>query len=142
MTVYRIFAGLGGKRGWLFANWAWRLRGVLDRVLGGVGFRRGRRHPDQLRLGDALDFWRAEAVEPGSLLRLRAEMKLPGQAWLQFRCYPRPDGSTALEQTAFYAPKGLPGLAYWYLLYPAHALIFSGLIRGIGRRAERAFARN
>jgi uncharacterized protein YbjT (DUF2867 family) len=136
-TVYRVFSGLGGRRGWLFANWAWLLRGVLDRLLGGVGYRRGRRHPDRLRVGDALDFWRVEAAEPGRLLRLRAEMKVPGRAWLQFRCRPQPDGSTLLEQTAYYAPKGLLGLLYWYLLYPAHALIFSGLIRQLGRRAER-----
>jgi hypothetical protein len=137
-TVYRVVSGLGGRRGWLYANWAWLLRGVLDRMVGGAGYRRGRRHPDQLRTGDALDFWRVEAAEPGRVLRLRAEMRLPGRAWLQFRCGPRSDGTTLLEQTAFFAPKGLPGLAYWYLLYPAHALIFSGLIRAIGRRAERA----
>jgi uncharacterized protein YbjT (DUF2867 family) len=134
--VYRVLAGLGGRRGWLFADWAWRLRGMFDRLLGGVGCRRGRRHPERLRVGDALDFWRVEAVEPGRLLRLRAEMKVPGRAWLQFRCEPQSDGSTMLEQTAFYAPKGLAGLAYWYLLYPAHSLIFSGLIRGIRSRAE------
>jgi uncharacterized protein YbjT (DUF2867 family) len=139
-TVYGVFTGLGGRRGWLYANWTWLLRGVIDRMLGGVGYRRGRRHPDRLRVGDALDFWRVEAAEPGRLLRLRAEMKLPGQAWLQFRCRPQPDGTTLLEQTAHYAPKGLLGLLYWYLLYPAHALIFSGLIREIGRRSERAGA--
>jgi uncharacterized protein YbjT (DUF2867 family) len=135
-TVYRVFTGLGGRRGWLYANWAWLLRGVLDRLLGGAGYRRGRRHPDQLRVGDALDFWRVEATEPGRLLRLRAEMKVPGQAWLQFRCRPQPDGTTLLEQAAYYAPKGLLGLLYWYLLYPAHALIFSGLIRQVARQAE------
>jgi hypothetical protein len=136
-TVYRVFSGLGGRRGWLYANWAWLLRGMVDRLLGGVGYRRGRRHPDRLRVGDALDFWRVEAAEPGRLLRLRAEMAVPGRAWLQFRCHSRPDGTTLLEQTAYYAPKGLLGLLYWYLLYPAHALIFSGLIRQLGRRAER-----
>jgi uncharacterized protein YbjT (DUF2867 family) len=136
-TVYLVVSGLGGRRGWLYANWAWLLRGVLDRMVGGAGYRRGRRHPDQLRTGDALDFWRVEAADSGHVLRLRAEMRLPGRAWLQFRCRPRSDGTTLLEQTAYFAPKGLPGLAYWYLLYPAHAPIFSGLIRAIGRRAER-----
>jgi hypothetical protein len=138
--VYRTFSSLGGRRGWLYANWTWRLRGEVDRLLGGVGFRRGRRHPEELRVGDAVDFWRVEAVEPGHLLRLRAEMKLWGRAWLQFRARLRSDGRTLLEQTAYFAPKGLPGLLYWYLLYPVHALIFSGLIRDIGRRAERAGA--
>jgi len=137
-AVYRVFSGLGGRRGWLYANWAWRLRGVLDRMVGGAGLRRGRRHLDQLRTGDALDFWRVESAEPGQALRLRAEMRLPGRAWLQFRCQPVSNGTTLLEQTAYFAPKGLSGLAYWYLLYPAHALIFSGLIRAIGRRAELA----
>jgi uncharacterized protein YbjT (DUF2867 family) len=136
-TVYAVCSSLGGARGWLYGNWAWRLRGALDRLLGGVGYRRGRRHPNELRVGDALDFWRVEAIESGQLLRLRAEMKLPGKAWLQFRCRPGRDGTTSLEQTAYFAPKGLAGLAYWYGLYPAHTLIFSGLIRQIARTAER-----
>lgn len=135
-AVYRVFAGIGGARGWYCANWIWRLRGVLDRLVGGVGLRRGRRHPDDLRAGDALDFWRVEAVEPGQRLRLRAEMKLPGQAWLQFEARSQPDGFTLLKQTAFFAPHGLSGLLYWYVLYPVHALIFAGLIREIARRAE------
>jgi hypothetical protein len=127
---------LGGERGWLYANWLWRLRGIADRLVGGVGFRRGRRHPDEVRVGDALDFWRVEAVEPGRLMRLRAEMKLPGEAWLQFEARPRPDGKTLLVQTAFLAPKGLLGFLYWYGLYPFHGLIFGNLVRAIARRAE------
>ena len=83
--VFRIFTGLGGGRGWLYANWLWQLRGILDRLVGGTGLRRGRRHPDDVRVGDAIDFWRVERVEPNRLLRLRAEMKLPGDAWLQVR---------------------------------------------------------
>jgi len=126
--VFERFAGLGGARGWLYMNWAWRLRGALDRLAGGVGMRRGRRDPAQLRPGDALDFWRVEAVEPGRLLRLRAEMKVPGRAWLQFEAREHARG-TLLVQTAFFAPKGLGGFAYWYALYPVHALIFSGLVR-------------
>jgi uncharacterized protein YbjT (DUF2867 family) len=136
-VVYEIFTGLGGERGWLYANWLWRLRGIADRLFGGVGFRRGRRHPDEVRVGDALDFWRIEAAEPGRLMRLRAEMKLPGRAWLQFEAKPRPDGKTVLSQTAFLAPKGLSGILYWYGLYPFHALIFGNLIRAIARRAEK-----
>ncbi len=130
-----VFLGIGGKRGWFYMNWAWEIRGFLDRMLGGVGLRRGRRDPDKLRVGDALDFWRVEAVEPERLLRLRAEMKVPGQAWLQFEVTPRDDGHALLSQTAFFAPKGLFGLLYWYVLYPFHALIFSGLIDQIARRA-------
>jgi len=130
-AVYRSFAGLGGKRGWLYMDWAWKLRGMTDRLCGGVGMRRGRRDPDDLRVGDALDFWRVEVVEPGRLVRLRAEMKVPGRAWLEFRALPQPDGQTLLSQTSFFEPKGLLGLLYWYVLYPMHSLIFSGLIRRI-----------
>jgi uncharacterized protein YbjT (DUF2867 family) len=133
-AVYQIFTGLGGKRGWLYMNWAWGIRGFLDRLVGGVGVRRGRRDPDDLRIGDALDFWRVEAIEPDQLLRLRAEMKVPGKAWLQFKVTPQ-DGQTHLSQTAFFAPKGLFGWLYWYALYPLHSLIFSGLIDQIARRA-------
>ncbi len=134
--VYRAFTGLGGERGWLYWNWAWKLRGLFDWLSGGVGMRRGRRDPDDVRAGDAVDFWRAEAVEPGRLLRLRAEMKLPGRAWLQFQVRSQPDESTLLQQTAFFAPKGLVGLLYWYGLYPLHQLIFSGMIRKVADRAR------
>lgn len=135
-ALFRAFSGLGGDRGWLYADWAWQARGLLDRMLGGVGLRRGRRDPDALRPGDAVDFWRVEAVEPPSLLRLRAEMRVPGLAWLQFEAHPTPSGSS-LVQTAFFEPRGLGGLAYWYALYPIHALIFSGMARRLGARAER-----
>ena len=135
--VYRVFTGIGGARGWYFATWAWRLRGALDRMLGGVGLRRGRRHPDDLRIGDALDFWRVEDLQVDRSVRLRAEMKLPGRAWLQFAARETEDGATHLEQTAGFIPKGLPGLAYWYGLYPLHRWIFAGLVKAIARRAER-----
>lgn len=133
--VYRTFTGIGGKRGWFYMNWAWEARGFIDRLVGGVGLRRGRRDPNELRIGDALDFWRVEAVEPGRLLRLRAEMKVPGNAWLQFQVSPQAGSQTLLSQTAFFAPKGLLGWLYWYALYPIHGLIFSGLIRQIARRS-------
>jgi uncharacterized protein YbjT (DUF2867 family) len=136
--VYKIFTGLGGKRGWLYMNWAWEIRGLLDRLLGGVGLRRGRRDPDKLRVGDALDFWRVELVEPEHTLRLRAEMKVPGKAWLQFQVRAHQSKQTLLSQTALFAPKGLMGLLYWYLLYPFHRLIFSGLIDEIAQRAIKA----
>ncbi len=134
--VYKVVAGIGGRRGWFFANWTWRLRGMVDRLLGGAGLRRGRRHPDELRVGDAIDFWRVEAIEPDRLIRLRAEMKLPGRAWLQYEFRETPNGTTQLEQTAAFIPRGLPGLLYWYGLYPVHSWIFSGLIKAIARRAE------
>jgi uncharacterized protein YbjT (DUF2867 family) len=133
-NVFKTFAGLGGDRGWLYFDWAWRLRGVLDRLIGGVGLRPGRRDPDEVRVGDALDFWRVEAVETDHLLRLRAEMKVPGRAWLQFEAKPQ-NGKTRLIQTAFFAPKGLFGLFYWYVLYPIHGLIFSGMIQKLAQRA-------
>jgi uncharacterized protein YbjT (DUF2867 family) len=135
-TVYQSFAGLGGARGWLYMNWVWHLRGLLDRLVGGVGMRRGRRDPDHLRVGEALDFWRVEAVEPGHLIRLRAEMKVPGRAWLQFHVHPQPDDRSILSQTAYFAPKGVWGLVYWYALYPIHKVIFAGMIRKIAERAE------
>ncbi|MCA9728995.1 MAG: SDR family oxidoreductase [Candidatus Eisenbacteria bacterium] len=133
--IYPVFTGLGGERGWLYWNWAWKLRGALDRLLGGVGLRRGRRHPQEVRVGDALDFWRVEAVEPDRMMRLRAEMKVPGKAWLQFEASPRKDGTTLLSQTAFFAPKGLGGWLYWYALYPVHRIIFNGMIDAIARRS-------
>jgi len=135
-AVYGVFSCLGGERGWLYFDWAWRLRGVIDRLLGGSGLRRGRRDPEHLRCGDAVDFWRVEEVKPGRSLRLRAEMKLPGRAWLEFQVKPRADGASQLSQTAFFAPKGLAGFLYWYILYPVHGLIFSGLIRRIKDQAE------
>jgi len=134
-AVYRVFSGIGGHQGWFYFDWAWNFRAMLDRAIGGVGFRRGRRHPDDIAVGEALDFWRVEAVEPNRLLRLRAEMKVPGRAWLQFEAHPQANGTTRLIQTAYFAPKGLSGHLYWYVLYPIHAMIFSGLIREIGRRA-------
>ncbi len=137
-AVFRAFSSLGGKRGWLYMNWAWQIRGAFDRLVGGVGMRRGRRDPYEVRIGDALDFWRVEAVEPSRLLRLRAEMKVPGQAWLQFQAKPQADGKTLLIQTAFFAPKGLLGWLYWYGLYPIHGLIFSGMIRRIGELAIKS----
>jgi uncharacterized protein YbjT (DUF2867 family) len=136
-AIFQTCIGLGGGRGWLYMDWAWRIRGVLDLILGGVGLRRGRRNPDALRIGDALDFWRVEALEPNSLLRLRAEMKVPGRAWLQFEIHPLPDGCSTLKQTAYFAPRGLFGFLYWYLLYPIHSLIFSGMIQKIAEKASR-----
>jgi uncharacterized protein YbjT (DUF2867 family) len=126
---------IGGDTGWYAYDWLWRLRGFVDLLVSGVGVRRGRPEPDELHVGDALDFWRVEAYEPGRLLRLAAEMKLPGRAWLEFEVVPR-DGGATIRQTALFDPVGLGGLVYWYGLYPLHSLVFSGLIRGIVRGAN------
>lgn len=128
---------IGGDVGWYAANGLWRLRGVLDLLVGGVGLRRGRRDPVSLRVGDALDWWRVEAIEPGRRLRLAAEMKLPGRAWLEFSVEPEP-GGTRIRQTAEFDPVGLAGLAYWYAIYPLHQLVFRGMLEGIARAAVRA----
>ena len=125
---------IGGSRGWYFASWLWGLRGAADLLAGGVGMRRGRRHPVDIRPGDPLDFWRVEAFEPDRLLRLQAEMKVPGRAWLQFEVEAAEEGSR-ITQTAVFDPLGLGGLLYWYGLYPIHWLIFRGMLRGILRGA-------
>jgi hypothetical protein len=127
---------IGGRTGWYYGNWLWRVRGFLDLLAGGVGMRRGRRDPVDLRVGDALDFWRVEAVEPPKRLRLQAEMRLPGRAWLELEVSPEDDRSQ-IRQTAIFDPVGLSGLAYWYALYPLHQLVFTGMLRGIARAAER-----
>ena len=134
--VFCAYTGLGGERGWLYLNWTWQVRGWIDKLVGGVGLRRGRRHPQDIRVGEALDFWRVEAVEPDRLMRLRAEMKVPGKAWLEFQSIPQPDGSTLLTQSAYFAARGIAGFLYWYLLYPIHGFIFSGLIRKVADRAQ------
>lgn len=134
--VYNAFASLGGQNGWYYANWLWRLRALFDRLVGGVGMRRGRRHPKELVQGDSLDWWRVEAVERGKLMRLRAEMRLPGKGWLEFRAEPAAGDETRLQQIAYFQPKGLFGLLYWYILYPIHRLIFKGLVQAIARKAE------
>ncbi len=128
---------IGGARGWYFATWLWVIRGWLDLLLGGVGMRRGRREPDNLVPGDALDFWRVEDVKQPQLLRLRAEMKLPGRAWLQWEVKPTDPGHAVIHQTAIFDPAGFLGLVYWYLVYPLHVLVFAGMLRALARRAER-----
>ncbi len=130
---------LGGAAGWPFGNWMWRIRGLMDRAVGGPGMRLGRRDPRHVRVGDAVDFWRVEEIRPNELLRLRAEMRVPGRAWLQYEVIDDPAGSR-LVQTAFFEPKGLSGRVYWYLLLPAHLFIFRGSIRELVRRAEQAAA--
>jgi uncharacterized protein YbjT (DUF2867 family) len=126
---------IGGHTGWYFANGLWALRGWLDLLVGGVGMRRGRRDPERLLPGDVVDCWRVEAFEPPQRLRLAAEMKLPGRAWLEFEVQAGGSG-TQLRQTALFDPLGLWGLAYWYGVWPLHQIVFAGMLRGIARAAE------
>lgn len=127
---------IGGRTGWYFGNTLWKLRGLIDLMMGGVGMRRGRPDPETPFPGSTLDFWRVENYEPGKRLRLFAEMKVPGRAWLEFRA--EPDGtSTVITQLAQFEPLGLGGLLYWYLLSPIHALMFRGLLRRIAAAAIR-----
>jgi uncharacterized protein YndB with AHSA1/START domain len=137
--VFRAVSRLGGDQGYYAADWLWRLRGRMDRLIGGPGLRRGRRDPEQLAFGEALDFWRVTAVEPNRRLELRAEMKLPGEALLEFTLQPEA-GGTRLTQTARFLPRGLAGLAYWYAVLPLHGVVFRGMLEGV-RRAAAALAR-
>lgn len=125
---------IGGDTGWYFADWLWRVRGFIDLLAGGVGIRRGRRDPEQLRVGDALDWWRVEAYEPDRRLRLFAEMRLPGRGWLEFEVRGAGGGSI-IRQVATFDPVGLGGLLYWYLIYPVHGVVFGGMLRAICRAA-------
>ena len=132
---------IGGDTGWYFGNSLWRIRGFIDLLVGGVGVRRGRRDPFDLAVGDAVDWWRVEQYEPGRMVRFCAEMKLPGRAWLQFEVTPSEDGQgSVIHQTAEFDPVGLGGLAYWYLVWPVHAAVFRGMIRGIAKAARQSKA--
>ncbi|MCM2266263.1 MAG: SDR family oxidoreductase [Elusimicrobiales bacterium] len=134
-NVFKVFSGIGGERGWFYAQWLWDLKALQDRLTGGVGMRRGRRHPDVIHQGEVLDFWRVERVVDGRMLLLRAEMKLPGKGWLQFEAKPRDERSSILRMTAYFEPRGFLGNLYWHSLYPVHTYIFRGLVREIRRRA-------
>lgn len=134
--VWKQIESIGGENGWYGAGWLWFLRGLLDRLVGGVGLRRGRRDPDHLRVGESLDFWRVEALESEKLLRLYAEMVLPGKAWLEFRLN-EVDGKTQITQEATFAPHGLGGQLYWYVVLPFHAFIFPTMLRNIVKEASR-----
>ena len=129
--VWPVIERIGGETGWYGFDWAWRLRGAVDRMVGGVGLRRGRRDPERLRAGDGLDFWRVEVVDPPRLLRLLAEMRLPGLAYLQFSIAPAGDGRVEVIQRASFRPRGLGGHLYWWMLLPVHALLFPRMLRKI-----------
>jgi hypothetical protein len=135
--AFAVVRRIGGETGWYHADGLWHVRGALDTLFGGAGLRRGRRDPERLEVGDTVDFWRVEAIREGTLLRLAAEMRLPGRAWLQFEVEPDGDGCV-LRQTALYDPLGLTGLLYWYGLVPLHGLVFAGMLRGIAERARTA----
>ncbi len=135
-AVWRVVEGIGGQSGWYSFPLAWRVRGWLDRAVGGVGLRRGRRDAHDLYVGDALDFWRVEELERERLLRLRAEMRVPGLAWLEFHVE-HEGGTTVLRQRATFAPHGLAGHAYWWAVAAFHGFVFGGMIRGITRAAEQ-----
>jgi uncharacterized protein YbjT (DUF2867 family) len=136
-SLFATLCSIGGESGWPYANALWKIRGMLDFLMGGVGMRSARRSVRALRVGDTLDFWRVEAVEPDRLLRLRAEMKVPGRAWLEYRLEVGEDGRTRIHQTALFEPRGLAGILYWYLFYIPHRFIFPGMVRQLILRAER-----
>ena len=133
--AFKPIQRIGGNTGWYAANWFWRLRGLVDTLRGGVGLRRGRRDPEDLRDGDTVDFWRVERLEKGCLMRLAAEMKIPGRLWLQFEVDPG-EHDSLVRQTTVFDPAGYVGLAYWYLLYPVHHRVFGAMMRGIRRAME------
>jgi uncharacterized protein YbjT (DUF2867 family) len=134
-VAFQPIERLGGDVGWYFGDWLWHVRGFLDLLVGGVGVRRGRRDAHRLLPGDTVDFWRVEAIRPGELLRLQAEMKLPGRAWLQYEVEADDQGSE-VRQTAIFDPVGVLGLLYWYGLYPLHKVVFAGMLRGLVRAME------
>ncbi|MBS1717554.1 MAG: SDR family oxidoreductase [Armatimonadetes bacterium] len=134
--VWSEVCSLGGNRGYYGANWLWKIRGAIDRLWGGPGLRRGRRHATDLRFGDAVDFWRVSEIRPESCLVLTAEMLLPGLATLSFEIEPLPTGGTQLIMTARFRPRGLAGILYWYSVLPLHAVVFSGMLRGLKRASE------
>jgi uncharacterized protein YbjT (DUF2867 family) len=131
--AFAVIERIGGKQGWYFANWLWQLRGFVDLLAGGIGMRRGRKNPEKINVGDVIDCWRVEQYEPGKRLRLAAEMKLPGRAWLDFEVLPTQTGCR-IVQTASFDPAGLSGLAYWYAIWPLHQLVFAGMLKGIAHQ--------
>ncbi|TRW43050.1 SDR family oxidoreductase [Georgenia yuyongxinii] len=137
-ALWSVIEGIGGAHGWYSWRLGWVARGVMDRLFGGPGLRRGRRDPHRLTVGDPLDWWRVEKIEPGRLLRLRAEMRLPGLAWLELAAEQDDAGQTVFRQRAIYHPRGLLGQAYWWAVWPFHGIVFGGMQRNIARAAEAA----
>jgi hypothetical protein len=135
--VWQPVSRIGGKTGWYFGDFLWRLRGILDRLVGGVGLRRGRRHPSEIGVGDALDFWRVLEVVPHQRLSLVAEMKTPGEAMVKFQISCLTSGQVELQMLSRFLPKGLFGILYWYLLYPFHQWIFYGMLKAIAKTIDK-----
>ena len=131
---------IGGAAGWYCGNSLWKARDWVDRLLGGGGMHRGRRDPDVCEVGDLIDTWTVDSYEPDRRLRLSADLKLPGRGWLEFEVTPLDGGRSLIRQTATFDPRGVMGYAYWYAVYPVHALLFRGLLRRIAQRAERGSA--
>ena len=138
--IWEPIKRIGGKTGWYHLDYLWRLRGLIDRLAGGVGLRRGRRHPSDLMVGDALDFWRVLKVDPPQRLMLLAEMKTPGEALLEFRVTPLGDKQTELQMLSRFLPQGLSGNLYWYFLYPFHEWVFYGMLKSIAKSIKRPIA--
>jgi uncharacterized protein YbjT (DUF2867 family) len=136
-SLWEAIEEIGGENGWYGSDFLWYLRGLLDRMIGGVGLRRGRRDPIHLRVGDSLDFWRVESLVPEQSLKLYAEMILPGKAWLEFRISKLPNGQSEVVQEASFSPRGLGGQLYWYAVLPFHVLVFPTMIRNLIRSANR-----
>jgi len=136
--VFELIGNVGGKNGWFYANFLWSVRGWIDQLIGGVGLKRGRSRASGIEAGDVIDFWQVDRADAPSAVLLRAEMKLPGEAWLQFNLTPQPHNRTLLRCCAWFQPRGLAGEIYWYGLYPVHALIFSGMLRAIRKRTEQS----
>ena len=135
-ALWRVIEGIGGDHGWYSFPLAWRVRGLADRLVGGVGLRRGRRDPERVYVGETIDFWRVEEREPGTLLRLRAEMRLPGLAWLELGVEPAGDARSTYVQRAVFHPRGLLGHLYWWAVAPFHGIVFGGMARNIAAAAE------
>ncbi len=135
-ALFGVVSAIGGDTGWYYADWLWKLRGAIDRVLGGIGLRKGRGHPVEIVVGDTVDFWQVAGYDPGRRLLLQAEMNVWGKAWLEFAAEPTSDSSSRLTQTAWYYPRGLFGLIYWYAVLPIHVIVFRNMAAAIARRAE------
>lgn len=134
--AFAVIESLGGETGWLYGNAIWKLRGYLDQLMGGIGYRKGRRHPSTLRAGDTVDFWRVEDIDRPHLLRLRAEMTMPGRAWMQYEVESDGNGTSVVTQTNFFEPRGLWGTLYWYVLAVPHSILFSGMLNALRDRIE------
>ncbi|MBU6348490.1 MAG: DUF2867 domain-containing protein, partial [Actinomycetales bacterium] len=141
-ALWQVIERIGGENGWYSFPLAWETRGLLDRIFGGPGLRRGRRNPNYLFAGETVDFWRVEECDRGHLLRLRAEMKMPGLAWLELEVKPQPDGSANYHQRAIYHPKGLAGHIYWWSVWPFHGIVFGSMVKNISQAARNIDAGN